>query len=164
MKCSLKVHNRIFNPSQSLTSPLQFSTGQLGIELTRIRLGLSKLHYHLFTYNITDNPFCSSCGIDFETPEHYFSLCNAYTEIRQNLKIKIKYILKILPPDLNNELLINNPKLFTNLLLNGIVITNQLRSLSSVEINMLNNFNNQLCTFVIDYMYHSVRFTKSVDM
>jgi len=47
------------------------SCGLCGKILTQIRLGLSPLRHHLFTYNITDNPFCASCGLFVEDNSPY---------------------------------------------------------------------------------------------
>lgn len=59
--------------------------GFLGKKLMQIKLGLSPLNAHLFKYNISDNPYCPKCGLDIETPEHFFLQCTCYINIRTNL-------------------------------------------------------------------------------
>ena len=39
----------------------EFSTGYYGRLLNQIRYNLSPLRFHLFTYNIIDNPMCPGC-------------------------------------------------------------------------------------------------------
>jgi hypothetical protein len=54
------------------------------INHTRIRLGLSGLSSQRFDYKHIDDPKCIRCGAKREDPIHYFLLCPAYTEQRQN--------------------------------------------------------------------------------
>ena len=74
--------NRLFNNSHN---------GFHGKILTQIKLNLSPLKFHLFKYNLTDNPFCPSCGDSVETPIHYFIECNTH---RANHQIMIQNLLK----------------------------------------------------------------------
>ena len=66
--------------------------------LTQIRLGCSPLRQHLFLHNLTDNPFCSNCGNEIETQEHYFLNCVKYDLERTELMNK----MLILTDDWNN--------------------------------------------------------------
>ena len=50
-----------------------------------MRLQLSPLKAHLFRYNLTDNPFCPSCGEEIETTLHYFLTCRTYEIPRRTL-------------------------------------------------------------------------------
>ena len=52
-------------------------TGRL---ITQFRLVLSPLRNELFTYNITDNPFCQTCGQHVETLSHFLFECLMYTQ------------------------------------------------------------------------------------
>ena len=66
--------------------------------LTQIKLNLSPSKSQLFKYNLTDNPFCPSCGDSVETPVHYFIECNAHHANPPNndqkpVEIKSKFIL-----------------------------------------------------------------------
>ena len=71
-----------------MRSPLKleyFHDGFFGSLLIQIKLKLSPLRDQLFRYNLTDNPFCPSCGFATETPMHFFLECQGYREIRENL-------------------------------------------------------------------------------
>ena len=67
------------NPYHTLCS------GKQGIWLCRLRLGLSALNYHRFTYNLTSNPFCPHCGNLNETTMHFLFHCHSYDNARQTL-------------------------------------------------------------------------------
>ena len=45
---------------------------------TRLRLGLSHLSSHLFTYNLINDPTCRFCGVESETISHYLLRCPTY--------------------------------------------------------------------------------------
>jgi Reverse transcriptase (RNA-dependent DNA polymerase)/Endonuclease-reverse transcriptase len=62
--------------------------------LTQFRLGLSPLNYDLFQFNIIDNPFCPTCGDNFETLNHYFLECTGYKEARSSLLGEITALVK----------------------------------------------------------------------
>ena len=53
--------------------------------LNQIKFKLSPLKAHLFSYNLTDNPFCSGCGEEIESTHHFLLTCNAYAVPRQQL-------------------------------------------------------------------------------
>ena len=75
------------NPGNSISPYLLFEShdGFFGKLLTQMRLQLSPLRAHLFRYNLTDNPFCPSCGEEIETTLHYFLTCRSYETPRQTL-------------------------------------------------------------------------------
>ena len=52
--------------------------------LCQIRNGCSQLNYDLFRSNLTPTSLCS-CGIEPETPEHFFLNCPLYNEIRGDI-------------------------------------------------------------------------------
>ncbi len=63
-----------------LRSPNQlhyFELGDANIYHTRLRLGLSHLKSHLFTYNLIDSPICG-CGLESETVDHYVLRCPVF--------------------------------------------------------------------------------------
>ena len=64
---------------------LQFSTGYYGRLLNQIRYNLSPLRFHLFTYNIMDNPMCPGCHDSVESIEHFFFDCVCYNDCRSVL-------------------------------------------------------------------------------
>ena len=61
--------------------------------LTRLRLGLSHLHYHKFRHNFQDciNPICV-CGLETETTTHFLLYCPLFQSARQSLLMSIKKI------------------------------------------------------------------------
>jgi hypothetical protein len=55
----------------------------------RIRMGCSALNYHLCNnIHVIDSPMCS-CGLEHETPEHYFFRCPLYVRSRIKLILSI---------------------------------------------------------------------------
>ena len=53
--------------------------------LTQIRLGLSPLGEHLYTYNLSDNPFCQNCLSIVESTAHFLFYCGKYDQERAAL-------------------------------------------------------------------------------
>ena len=69
-------------------------SNQYGLNLlTRLRLGLSHLHYHKFTHNFQDciSPICV-WGLEIETTTHFLLHCPLFQSVRQSLLINIKKI------------------------------------------------------------------------
>jgi hypothetical protein len=64
---------------------IKVSKGGVGRLLSQFRMGLSPLHFHLFSFNINDNPFCPSCFESFETTKHFFIECQSYSRVRDIL-------------------------------------------------------------------------------
>ena len=69
------------------------SYGYYGKLLTQMMLGVSKLNYHLFVYNITDNPFCPKCFDSVENNNHFFFECVAYSNFRVEMMDSIMTLL-----------------------------------------------------------------------
>jgi ribonuclease P/MRP protein subunit RPP40 len=59
--------------------------GKCGIWLTRIRMGLSGLNSHRFTYNMLASPVCEKCGNEVEDTIHYLWYCPVYAPMRQQM-------------------------------------------------------------------------------
>ena len=61
--------------------------------LTRLRLGLSHLHYHKFRHNSQDciNPMCA-CGVEIETRTNFLLHCPLFQYARQSLLTNIQKI------------------------------------------------------------------------
>ena len=61
--------------------------------LTRLRLGLSHLHYHKFRHNFEDciNPVCV-CGLEIETTTHFLLRCPLFQCARQSILTNIKKV------------------------------------------------------------------------
>ena len=68
-----KHHFRQVNPFYS------YEKGNANIHHTRLRVGLSHLRSHLFTYNLIDDPMCQHCYLENETTEHYVLRCPTFT-------------------------------------------------------------------------------------
>ncbi len=66
------------------------------IHHTRLRLGLSHLRSHLFTYNLIDDPMCQHCFLEDETTEHYVLHCPAFTVPRM---LYLQELINILDHD-----------------------------------------------------------------
>ena len=83
--------------------------------LTRLRLGLSGLHAHLFKYNIHDSPICPLCHSEPETTYHFFFTCPAHVMARY-------HFFQMLSSELNLDP--SEPKKTLNTILHGTVDTN----------------------------------------
>ncbi len=68
-----KHHFRQVNPFYA------YEKENANVHHTRLRLGLSHLRSHLFTYNLIDDPLCQNCFLEDETTEHYVLHCPSYT-------------------------------------------------------------------------------------
>ena len=53
-----------------------------GIWITRLRLGLSPLNYHRYTYHLINEPFCEFCPQTNESTEHFLFKCPKYATPR----------------------------------------------------------------------------------
>ena len=60
-------------------------SGRYGRWLTRLRLGLSPLNHHRYTYNLINQPYCPHCPNIKETSLHFFFECPQYTNSRATL-------------------------------------------------------------------------------
>lgn len=80
---------------------------------TQIRLGLSKLRDHLFTFSIIPDPYCPNCPITAkETALHYFLECPAFAAQRE---VMLRGLGELLPPTT-----VNNNKKCVLVLVHGI--------------------------------------------
>ena len=68
-------------------------TKTLNTHHTRLRVGLSTLHAHLFQINLTPSPACS-CGHNYEDTAHYILWCPQHTNHRTNLFEAVRSILQ----------------------------------------------------------------------
>ena len=87
-----------------------------GKVLNQIRYGLSPLNFHLFSYNVVDNPFCPKCFDEIEDPKHFFIDCAFYIDIRRKLIDKISGILT----SYNVQKDLNDPNELLSIVLYGI--------------------------------------------
>lgn len=63
--------------------------------LTQIRLGLSPLMGHRFTYNLEENPFCPECLINIENTYHFLMECVKYNDCRNKFLNRISEYLHV---------------------------------------------------------------------
>ena len=63
-------------------------SGKKGIWITRLRLGLSPLNFHRYTYHLISEPYCNHCHQVNESTEHFLLKCPRYATLRKDfLKI-----------------------------------------------------------------------------
>ena len=74
---------------------LQFATGYYGRLLKQIRYNLSPLRFHLFTYNIIDNPMCPGCHDSVESTEHFFFDCVCYSDCRSVMRSELQNVFQV---------------------------------------------------------------------
>lgn len=85
--------------------------GKLSVFQCRLRLGLSALNFHRFTYNFIDDKSCPKCHAAREDTSHYLFACPAYAALREAL-------LRELSNHLPNNI-INNHQVLESYLLYG---------------------------------------------
>lgn len=107
---------------------------------TQLRLGLSKLKSHLFTYSIIADPSCPNCPIGTkETTLHYLLQCPAFAAPREELFRRLRELLPLTT--------INNKKQ-VQILVHGIP-TESL------------NLNRQIFSIVHQYISNTGRFSQN---
>ena len=114
-----------FAHSKRSLDALQYSNvanGHNGRLITQFRLGLSPLRNDLFTYNITDNPFCASCGQSLETLNHFLFECLKYSQHRLTLMNELSLLILYANDLFHLNIDINSQIVVRNLIINGIVL------------------------------------------
>ena len=71
-KSNLKIYLKIEKSKVKPYIVYHTHPGFFGKFLSQLRFNLSPLREHVFKYNITDNPFCPTCGDHIETIKHFF--------------------------------------------------------------------------------------------
>src|SRR6185436_1532887 len=148
--------------------------GKLGRNLTNMRLGLSLLNFHLYTNNLSDNPFCQHCLDIVESTEHYLFLCPAYGNSRIKLVTELQNLVNKLQLEDGSAIRFNRKFVkLANVILptgrsNPVIFFPNLTKLCLCGLNelvFLNNSYDEICsvqhklyTCVIDFMYTSRRF------
>jgi hypothetical protein len=74
-KCSFK---RAISNKKHTNPYINTHHGRCGAWISRIRMGLSGLNAHRFTYNLIDSPICPNCPNENETIIHFMWHCKAY--------------------------------------------------------------------------------------
>ena len=93
--------------------------GHNGRLFVQFRLGLSPLQSELFTYNISDNPFCPSCGDYPETLSHYLFDCHVYSTQRALLLKELNDLSNAVNTDFHVALDITAFNTIIDLLIHG---------------------------------------------
>lgn len=107
---------------------------------TQIRLGLSKLKFHLFTHNIIPDPACENCQTNTkETTMHYMLECPAFAAHREEM---FRGLRVLLPPTVINS----NTKLL-QILIHGM---------PTAPLNL----NKSIFLSVHDFIANSLRFSQ----
>ena len=78
---TFKIFKKLIIGPSGRTKYNTMCIGRAGIWLSRLRMGLSALSQHRFTYNLIDDASCPNCG-QRETTSHYFFDCPAYAAPR----------------------------------------------------------------------------------
>ena len=102
-----KQYNVKFIPSLYSFLP----TSNSSVNLSRLRMGLSALNYHRFTYNFIADKSCPKCGAVSETIQHFLFSCPTYAAPRGVLWERLSRLL----PDITQ----NNNTYIETLLLYG---------------------------------------------
>jgi hypothetical protein len=91
-RASLTVHSFKAKIQPPIPKKLYINThyGKGGVWLARIRMGLSGLNSHRFTYNHINSPSCTTCNKGSETPLHYFWACTNHTPARNKMMEEIR--------------------------------------------------------------------------
>ena len=102
---------RMLNKDKIRRNPYHLlCSGKCGTWLTRLRLGLSPLNHHRFTYNLIKDPHCPHCPRTLETTFHFFFECPSYSDARATLLS----VLSNTGLDTNDHSKLNNNILFGN--------------------------------------------------
>jgi exonuclease III len=120
--------------SKYKTNPLfHHSNGQEAINHTRIRLGLSGLASQRFDYNHIDSPKCTRCPSQNEDPVHFFLMCPAFEDDREDL---IRNVCDILNQN-DIQIDLGAPYLgeeFVEMLLKGTPLVNEVENKKILKI------------------------------
>ena len=84
----LKVKAQLYRQFNSKCIPKLYSfslPGRASVYHCRLRLRLSALNYHRFTYNFIDNKSCPMCNSPCEDVKHYLFHWSAYAVPREAL-------------------------------------------------------------------------------
>jgi len=92
-----KQHNNKFLPSLYCRMPL----GKASVFLSRLRMGLSALNFHRFTYNFIPHKSCPNCNYESENIVHFLFQCPTYAAPRAVL---LESLSSLIPNEILSEL------------------------------------------------------------
>ena len=145
-----------FAHSKRSLESLQYSKilkGHTDRLVTQFRLGLSPLRNELFTYNITDSPFCPSCGQSLETISHFLFECPQYSQQRSILLNDLTALITHIKQVHNVTLDIDKQDDVKHILINGLnlpfidanfCINSAIFNIASTFISSTARFNQQI--------------------
>lgn len=90
-------YNSKFIPSLYSYSPV----GKAPVHHCRLRLGLSALNFHRFTYNLIQHKSCPNCTANCENTNHFLFHCPTYAALRVTLMEDLRTLL---PPNIVHNL------------------------------------------------------------
>ena len=154
-KCQLSSVPAFAHCTRSLVA-LQYGQivkGHTGRLITQFILGLSPLRYELFTYNITDNPFCSSCGESFECLLHFLFEYSSYSLQGCILLNDLTTLFTHININFNLTLDIGNHEDVNNIFINGV-------NLPMMDYNII--INTAIFNIALTYINSSARFTQHI--
>ena len=109
-------------------------SGKKGIWITRLRLGLSPLNFHRFTYHLTPEPFCEHCRQVNESAEHFLLKCPYYAaprtelfKILSDIGVNVHNDQEILNTILLGTNFSHNPDLIINPVITFLSVTNRFK-------------------------------------
>ena len=91
--------------------------GRSNVHLSRLRMGLSGLNVHRFSYNFIDSPNCTFCNFHREDIVHYFFNCPKHAAHRGNLLNQLALLLN--ESNINPNVLEISHNIASDLMLNG---------------------------------------------
>lgn len=100
---TLKLKAHLYRQYSGKFIPRLYSLAPLGkapVYHCRLRLGLSALNFHRFTYNFVDDKSCLNCDADCENIRHYLYNCPAYADPRAAL---LRELSNYLPVNIIND-------------------------------------------------------------
>ena len=125
--------------------------GHNGRIVTQFRLGLSPLRNELFTYNITENPFCPTCGDHVETLSHFLFTCVSYSAQRIIFMNDINSLINAVNISSNLSLVFTDLTVLTHLITHGVYLP-----MADSDTNYL--VNSRLFNIVSKYISSTSRF------
>ena len=127
-------------PSNKLAHLFNSLNGYFAKILTHLRLGLSDLRGHLFSFNLSDNPFCPLCNNEFESTHHFLFSCSS---------------LKVLSESYLTDLSILVPN-FESIIDRGILMNICLFGMNEVSLNT----NRSILSATMKYLKATDRFSR----
>ena len=82
---TLLTFKRLIGKRDNKNKYVSETNGRAGSWLARLRMGLSALNHHRYTYNFISSPTCILCNTGAENTHHFLFTCPAHTQARNIL-------------------------------------------------------------------------------